>query len=209
VQEATATLSLNPEFADPNFVRGLDQYSHLWLIGCFHQNINHGWKPTVRPPRLDGNTRMGVFATRSSFRPNGLSLSVVKLEEICKTGGCLELEISGIDLIEGTPIYDIKPYIPYADAYPDALAPWLQENPFEIIEIDWKPTAKQSLQTLKPRSAERISTLIRKVIAQDPRPASQRSNQTKKSFGILLEDLNISFQVQEQRATILSIELVR
>ena len=122
VSHAHARLELLPPFNDPQTLRGIEQYSHLWLIFQFHHCAEQGWHPTVRPPRLGGNERMGVFATRSPFRPNGLGLSVVRLEGWQQQGAAVWLDLSGVDLVDGTPILDIKPYVPFADSLPTAVS---------------------------------------------------------------------------------------
>jgi len=143
-------------------VRGIESFSHLWLIWGFHCNETAGWHPTVRPPRLGGNTRVGVFATRSPFRPNGLGLSVVRLLSV-EPGPVLR--VSGADMVDGTPIYDIKPYIPYADSLPEATGGFT-ETPRTMLEVQ--------LDCTLPRAATpEWSLAMQEVLAQDPRPAYQ------------------------------------
>ena len=125
---AQATLVLHPPYSNPGAMAGLEAFSHIWLIYIFHAIEKGKWKPTVRPPRLGGNKRTGVFATRSNFRPNPLGISAVKLEKIVPDGETIRLELSGVDLLDGTPVLDIKPYIPFADAHPDATSGWLTDT---------------------------------------------------------------------------------
>ena len=150
-----------PPFRNSDCVRGLEQFSHLWLIWQFHRNGSE-WNPTVRPPRLGGNARLGVFATRSPFRPNGLGLSVVKLISI-EPGPVIR--VSGADMVDCTPIYDIKPYVPYSDSVPDAAA--------GFTEIPWEPLKVElPLQLPASATADWVAAL-RETLAQDPRPAYQ------------------------------------
>ena len=122
IPEATGYLVLEPDYSDEAIVRGIESFSHLWLVFVFHETAGKGWSPMVRPPRLGGNARKGVFATRATFRPNPVGLSVVKLEGVERKNGKLMLKLSGIDLLHGTPVIDIKPYLPYSDALPEAAA---------------------------------------------------------------------------------------
>ena len=148
-----------PAFRNEDCVRGLENFSHIWLIWQFHCN-GCEWHPTVRPPRLGGNTRLGVFATRSPFRPNGLGLSVVKLVSV-EPGPVLR--VSGADMVDGTPIYDVKPYVPYSDAIPDAAA--------GFTETPWEPLAVQLPEKLPSGATPDWCAALRETLAQDPRPA--------------------------------------
>ncbi|WP_040095556.1 tRNA (N6-threonylcarbamoyladenosine(37)-N6)-methyltransferase TrmO, partial [Aeromonas australiensis] len=129
VKSARARLELLPPYDQPDVLRGIEQFSHLWLSFVFHQTMAQGWHPTVRPPRLGGNERVGVFATRSTFRPNPLGLSVVELHGVGRERGKLWLELGAVDLLDGTPIVDIKPYVPYADSLPDARGGFAPDAP--------------------------------------------------------------------------------
>ena len=150
IPEATGYIELQPPFNQPNTVRGLEQFSHLWLCFVFHHNLRDGWKATVRPPRLGGDTRLGVFATRSPFRPSPIGLSVVKLQHLeLKDHGIIRIHVQGQDLVDGTPIIDIKPYIPYTDAIPDANAGFAADSP--------SPTHSPSHSPHTPNSSSRPS----------------------------------------------------
>jgi tRNA-Thr(GGU) m(6)t(6)A37 methyltransferase TsaA len=129
IAEARGHLVLSPPFADDAIVRGIDSFSHLWLVFVFHETADKGWSPLVRPPRLGGNEKKGVFATRATFRPNPIGLSVVKLDGVERRGEQLVLKLSGIDLLDGTPVLDIKPYLPYADALPNAASGFADAAP--------------------------------------------------------------------------------
>ncbi len=181
-----------PTYRNPDFVRGIAAFSHLWLIWGFHCNEGAGWHPTVRPPRLGGNTRVGVFATRSPFRPNGLGLSVVKLVSV-EDGPILR--VSGADMVDGTPIYDIKPYIPYADSIPEATGGFT-ETPRTMLQVQ--------LECPVPNSAPADWALaMQEVLAQDPRPAYQQD--PERVYHIILKPYEVSFRVQEGVAHVLAI----
>lgn len=163
-----ATLVFEPAYRDENALRGIEQFSHLWLIWVFSENVGAGWSPTVRPPRLGGNVRMGVFATRSPFRPNPVGLSSVKLDGVEKLPGLgMVLHISGADLMDGTPILDIKPYIPGSDLHPDAAEGFSGPAACHTLEVVFP----EALLTRVPQ--EKRAALI-EVLSQDPRPAYQR-----------------------------------
>ncbi len=164
----------------PECVRGLEQFSHIWLIWGFHCNSGTPWRPTVRPPRLGGNTRMGVFATRSPFRPNGLGLSAVRLLSV-ELGPVLR--VSGADMVDGTPIYDIKPYLPYADALPDANAGFT-EHPWRLLQVRMPASAGIPAETL---------AAMRETLAQDPRPAYQ--DDPERVYHLVFKPYEIAFRV--------------
>ena len=180
-----------PPFRNSDCVRGLEQFSHLWLIWQFHRNGSE-WNPTVRPPRLGGNTRLGVFATRSPFRPNGLGLSVVKLISI-EPGPVIR--VSGADMVDGTPIYDIKPYVPYSDSVPDAAA--------GFTEIPWEPLKVElPLQLPASATADWVAAL-RETLAQDPRPAYQQDS--SRIYHLILKPFEVHFRVDSGCAIVTAI----
>ncbi|MGL4678266.1 MAG: tRNA (N6-threonylcarbamoyladenosine(37)-N6)-methyltransferase TrmO, partial [Plesiomonas shigelloides] len=146
VQDGNGELRLLPPYNQPDAVRGLEQFSHIWLVFVFHQTQEQGWRPTVRPPRLGGNERLGVFATRSTFRPNPIGLSKVELRGIKVHGGEVYLELGSLDLVDGTPILDIKPYLPYVDSEPEARAGFAQEAPQSDMQVLFSAAAEQVLQ---------------------------------------------------------------
>lgn len=149
VSSAKATLTLTPPYDEPDALRGLAEFSHVWLVFAFHETMDKGWNPTVRPPRLGGNERLGVFATRSTFRPNPIGLSVAKLEGITTRNNQCQLHLSGIDLVDGTPILDIKPYIPYADNVPDAQGSYANESPDANMKLTFKHMCSMTLHSNK------------------------------------------------------------
>ena len=183
-----AEIVFEPAYRNPECVRGIDAFSHLWLIWAFHRN-GCEWHPTVRPPRLGGNTRLGVFATRSSFRPNGLGLSAVRLLSV-EPGPVLR--VSGADLVDGTPIYDIKPYIPYADSIPDA-AQGFTSTPWEPLEVQLPPA-------LPPQATPEWVQALQEVLAQDPRPAYQ--DDPDREYHLILSPLEVAFRVQDNVLTV-------
>jgi len=192
-------LTFHEGFRDPSMVRGLSEFSHLWLVFGFHATVEKGWSPTVRPPRLGGNKRVGVLATRSTFRPNGLGLSLVRLEEVSMgaEGPCLKL--GRLDLIDGTPIYDIKPYLPFTDALPEAHAGFA-DTPPPSIPVTVAESAREAFEALPTRSR----ALILECLSQDPRPAVQ-SGQDEKLFGARLCGHEVRFHFEAGGCEILSI----
>jgi len=187
VHSARAQIVFEREYRVREAVRGLEAFSHIWLIWQFSEAVRDTWSPTVRPPLLGGNRRVGVFATRSPFRPNPIGLSSVRLEKIEYTAEGPVLHVIGADLMDGTPIYDIKPYLPYADSHPDAAAGFT-ENLAERhipVEIDTPDFAALPLHT---------QTELRELLAHDPRPSYQEEG---KSYGMKYAAYEITFTVRE------------
>lgn len=191
-------------FTDPNMLRGIEQFSHLWLIFYFHQTATQGWTPTVRPPRMGGNQKLGVLATRSTFRPNGLGLSVVAFAGIRKHKGGVSLLVKGVDLLDGTPIIDIKPYVPWADAISSATGGFADQAPAQM-PVRFSQRAQQQLKYYQAIYTT-LEQLIEQVLAQDPRPAYKAKHSGEQSFGMSLYDLNIRWQVIESQNVVQSIE---
>ena len=202
VPAARGRLWLQGEYNNPHCIHGIESFSHLWLQFVFHQTLAQGWRPMVRPPRLGGNQKIGVFATRSTFRPNGLGLSVVKLESVGHENKQWFIEISGFDLLDQTPIVDIKPYLAYSDAIPQAQSSYAQQPPAQM-EVQFSPAAQHALQ-----NQESLATLIAQVLAQDPRPAYQRvltSQATPRDYGVRLADHNVKWQVEGNLAIVTAV----
>lgn len=198
---AWGKLVFNDVYRNPDAVRGLDGFSHLWLIFGFHKTADQGWKPTVRPPRLGGNQRVGVFASRSTFRPNGLGLSLVKLEGIdLSSPDAPVLLLGGLDLLDGTAVYDVKPYLPYAEALPDATAGFAQ-NAIPLLTVEVDIAAENDFQNL----SERAKRVLCEVLSLDPRPATQMADATRE-FGASLCGCNVRFTVSGGICRILRIE---
>ena len=200
VEELTACIVFEPEYRVREAVKGLEDFSHLWLIWQFSQAVREKWSPTVRPPKLGGNTRMGVFATRSPFRPNPLGLSSVKLEgiEMRPEVGPVLL-VCGADLMDGTPIYDIKPYIPYADCHPDAAEGFTGQTQFHRLQVQFPP----ELLAQVPQ-ADRAA--LTGVLAGDPRPSYQHDPQ--RVYGMEFAGLEVHFTVDGAQLTVRDITLL-
>ena len=198
VDELEAEIIFEPEYRSPEALRGIEGFSHLWLLWQFSECAEKGWSPTVRPPKLGGNTRMGVFATRSPFRPNSIGLSCVKLIGVEKTEkyGCI-LRIGGADLMDGTPIFDIKPYLPYVDSHPEASGGFALQEKEGKLSVDFP----DYLLSLIP--AEKHTALLA-VLAQDPRPAY--INMPERVYGIDFAGFDIRFTVNSEKLTVIAVE---
>ncbi len=197
---AWGTLVFNAPYRSDEALRGIDGFSHIWLIFGFHQTIGHGWHPTVRPPRLGGNQRLGVFATRSPFRPNGLGLSLVRLEGIDRDGPAAPaLRLGGLDLIDGTPVFDIKPYLPYAECPSDATAGFASESQ-PHLPVMIHEDAREAFDLLPPRS----QAVLCEALALDPRPATQTADAAR-IFGANLCGCNVRFTITGNACQILEI----
>lgn len=198
VEELRATVVFEPEYRSPDALRGLEDFSHLWLIWQFSEAVRDKWSPTVRPPRLGGNARMGVFATRSPFRPNPIGLSCVRLEGIRRDPELGHvLEVSGADLMDGTPILDIKPYVPYADSHPRAAGGFAGPDGGPILEVR-VPEELLSRVPLDKREA------LLGVLSHDPRPPYQQD--PDRVYGLDFAGLNIRFSVQDQVLTVRALQ---
>lgn len=197
VEETRAKIVFTPEYRNADALRGLTGYSHLWLIWEFSEATQEGWSPTVRPPRLGGNKRMGVFATRSPYRPNALGLSSVKIEKIdLSTPEGPVITVSGADLLNGTPIFDIKPYLPYTDSHPDALGGFAYGPGEGTVEVNC-PDA-----LLEPVPAEKREALLA-LLAQDPRPGYMED--PARVYGMEYAGFDIKFTVFEGKLTVTEI----
>ncbi len=192
VESSTATLELLPPCNREEMVRGLEQFSHIWVHFYFHQTVKEGWKPTVRPPWLGGQKRVGVFACRSPHRPNYLGMSVVRLEEVVIEKSVPILKLSGIDFLDGTPVLDIKPYVPYSDQIKDASEGFTVGKAPEAV-VMFSEQTDRFCREYELKTGRKIRQLIREMIAQDPRPAIQKNRKTE--FGVCLWDVNIRWRV--------------
>lgn len=198
---AWGRLVLHPPYRSREALRGIEGFSHLWLIFGFHQTAEQGWRPTVRPPRLGGDLRVGVFATRSTFRPNGLGLSLVKLDGIRDQGeDAPQLLLGGIDLVDGTPVYDIKPYLPYVEALPEASDGFAGEE-IPRLSVNLLPEAAKAMGELPPRS----QAVLREALSLDPRPAVRRGEEDR-VFGAALCGCEVRFSIQGNCCSIHSIQ---
>lgn len=197
VEALESTIVFEPEFRNADALRGIEGFSHLWIIWQFSQAVRQEWTPTVRPPRLGGNTRMGVFATRSPFRPNNLGLSCVKLLGVEETEDYgTVLHVAGADLLDGTPIFDIKPYIPYSDAKSDALGGFTDTAGDFLLEVDF-PAPLLEILPEKKRSA------VVGVLSHDPRPSYQKD--PDRIYGLSFAGFDIRFRVNDRLLTVLEV----
>lgn len=198
VEELRGRVVFEPPYRNPDALRGIEEFSHLWLIWQFSAAIKSGWSPTVRPPRLGGNRRLGVFATRSPFRPNPIGLSSVRLVEVEWRGADgPALVVAGADLMDGTPIYDVKPYLPYADSHPEAAGGFTDRVARRLLEVE---CPAELLSMLPPEKREALLG----VLAQDPRPSYQAD--PERIYGMSFAGREVRFTVNGQRLTVRGIE---
>lgn len=195
--EVRSTIIFEPEYRNPDALRGLEGYTHLWLIWQFSEAVRDGWSPTVRPPRLGGNTRMGVFATRSPFRPNPIGLSSVRIDgiELHTPDGPL-IHVTGADLMDGTPIYDIKPYLAYTDSHPEAAGGFALQTREGVLSVDFPA------ELLAVIPEDRRDGLIA-VLAQDPRP--QYQNDPERVYGMAFAGFDVQFRVADGRLIVCAV----
>lgn len=196
VDTLEAVVVFEPEYRNPDALRGIEGFSHLWLIWQFSEAVRDTWSPTVRPPRLGGNTRLGVFATRSPFRPNALGLSCVKLVRVEESDMGTVLRVAGADLMDGTPIYDIKPYIPYADCHPDALSGFAPDSGKKL-----SVSIAEDIERKIP--SEKLPAVIG-VLENDPRPRYQ--NDPDRIYTMEFADFEISFKVNGEKLTVTDVK---
>ena len=195
VGEAWGQLVFEPEYRQLDAIRGLDGFSHLWLVFIFHHTSHKEWKPTVRPPRLGGNQKVGVFASRSPFRPNPIGLSCLKIEKIDLLDPLAPIiHLSGVDVVDGTPVIDIKPYVPYADCLPNA-SEGFAHGPPPPLALHWQNDMDANIDSATKR-------LIEKSLSMDPRPAYQNDDQ-QREYGCLIDGLNVRWTVQNNTVLIL------
>ena len=200
VEDLRARVGREPEYRHPDALRGIEGFSHLWLIWSFSKSGDR-WSPTVRPPRLGGNQRMGVFATRSPFRPNSIGLSSVRLERVeLHTPEGPVLHVSGADLMDGTPVFDITPYIPYADCHPDAQAGFTAQLDERMVTVECPPELLQKVP------AETQDALLA-VLSHDPRPSYQHD--PERVYGMAFAGWNVRFQVREKTLTVCAVEPIK
>ncbi len=200
VEALRSTIVFEPEFRNADALRGLEDFSHLWIIWQFSQAVRQGWSPTVRPPRLGGNTRMGVFATRSPFRPNNLGLSSVKIlgiEETAQYGTVIH--VAGADLMDGTPIFDVKPYIPYSDCHTDAAGGFTDTAGDFLLKVVFPEDLLQKLPESKQAAAVG-------VLSHDPRPSYQKA--AGRVYGLTFAGFDIRFTVEDDTLYVKEVESV-
>ncbi|CAK9884034.1 MAG: tRNA (adenine(37)-N6)-methyltransferase [Candidatus Erwinia impunctatus] len=205
VEEGTGELHFHAPYNSPEAVRGLEDFSHLWILFLFHHTMDKGWHPTVRPPRLGGNSRVGVFATRSTFRPNPVGLSLVALRGIRIEKKNVILQLGSLDLIDGTPVLDIKPYLPFAESIPDARAGFAQYAPDAEMPVTFSPAAQRQLRDYQAQYPL-LERFICQVLAQDPRPAYRKKEQTEREYAALLAGFNVRWRVDLTGTIVIAID---
>lgn len=205
VTAARGEVRLLPEFSQPDVVRGLEAFSHIWLVFQFHTTAQVAWKPTVRPPRLGGNQRLGVFATRSMFRPNSLGLSVVRLESIQHEATGIVLSVSGLDLLDGTPVLDIKPYLPYADHVESATGGFAATAPEQVQAVEFSGVAEAQCTAKSVDWQVDIKRLISQVLQQDPRPSYHKAERGARIYGMRLYDFDVRWVCHAETIEVLEL----
>lgn len=201
VRSATATLELIPPYNNAESLRGLEEFSHIWVIFLFHASNRENLKATVRPPRLGGNKRIGVFASRSNFRPNPIGLSVVELQQISES----TLHLSGGDFLDHTPVLDIKPYIPYSDSIPSAQGAFASSAPQPSNQIIFTDEARRSVTELENADRPALKQLISDMLGFNPLPA-YRKDDPERTFGTRIFDLEVKWKQVEEKTTVVQIE---
>ncbi len=195
VAAATARLEFFASYGRKEMVRGLEEFSHIWVIFLFHESIEEGWRPTVRPLRLGGQQRVGLYASRSPHRPNPLGMSVVRLEKILEDHGTVALQLSGIDLLDGTPVLDVKPYVPYVDKREDATEGFTAQT-FAEITVTIPDTVLVFCRQYQTETGRDLLTLLSQTLKTDPRPASQRT--VRRTYGMRFWDVNVRWVVEDE-----------
>ena len=209
IHSAHAHVEFSSPYNDPNAFKGLENFSHIWLTFGFHKNNADKWRPLIRPPRLGGNEKIGVFASRSSFRPNGLGISVVKLISVDTQKNKTSLRIACPDLLDGTPIFDIKPYIEYSDSVKNAQCSFAKDTPVAKLSVKFTSQSLINLAHLKTEYEEDIEQLITETLSLDPRPAYHQAQKNHdREYGILLYDFNVRWRATADCAEVLSIQKI-
>lgn len=209
VTAAEARLELCPAFAREEAFKALDGFSHVWILFVFHHDcLEAGWKPTVRPPRLGGRQSVGVFASRAPYRPNPIGLSAVEHLGLIRTSDGLALRLRGVDMLDGTPVLDIKPYVPYADAIPEARSGFaVAPTALTARSVRFSAAASAALTRYDPDGSRALRELITQVIAQDPRPGYLDRYPERREFGLNLMELAIRWRLESDHSLITTIEL--
>lgn len=206
VKDASATLELYPEFAIKEAIRGLEGFSHIWVLFIFHQSPAKVWKPTVRPPRLGGNKKVGVFASRSPFRPNPIGLSAVKLIKIETEKKRILLRLKGVDLLDKTPVMDIKPYLPYSDIIDFAKGGFALTAPEAGLEVEFTPKAQKLCDNNSEKYPD-LKKIIVQILENDPRPAYYSSQKagSEKLFGIKIFDFDLKWRIEKNKIRVVDL----
>ena len=204
--EARAILKVFSPFDQMEAFKGIEAFSHIWIIFVFHSGMRDNWKATVRPPRLGGNRRAGVFSTRSGFRPNPIGISAVRLEKIVREKKETRLYLSGIDLMDGTPVLDIKPYLPYADAILNASGGFAANSPETPVRVDFSPEARTFCLEKERSGYPGLMRLIEQLLNMDPRPAYYVSTPQKSHFGMKVHGFNVRWKIADDAAFVTACE---
>ena len=208
VDAAKGSIELDGACNHPDLVRGLESCSHIWVLFVFHGTQDCGWKPLVRPPRLGGNKKVGVLATRTTFRPNPIGMSVVKLDSIEWKDNALTLQISGLDLLDKTPVIDIKPYIPYSDSISTAQCDIASSAPVSNIQVQFEDSIEQILKKWLKKYPS-LKQLIEQILVQDPRPAYKQKQNDNNEYGMSIHEFNIRWRlVAPETISVFAFELV-
>lgn len=205
IEDGGGELELIAPYNHPDCVRGLENYSHVWLLFIFHQTMDKNWRPLVRPPRLGGNAKMGVFATRSTFRPNPIGMSLVELKKVECQGNNIKLHLGSLDLVDGTPIIDIKPYLPFAESIPDAHAGFAQDAPDANMDVIFSQTAHHQIQQMHIRYPN-LQRFLTQVLAQDPRPAYKKQSDDNREYAVHLLEFNVRWRVTSGITEVISLD---
>ncbi|RJP79038.1 MAG: tRNA (N6-threonylcarbamoyladenosine(37)-N6)-methyltransferase TrmO [Desulfobacteraceae bacterium] len=206
VSEAPAEVEIFPPYNREEAFRKLETFSHIWILFVFHAIKIKDWKPCVRPPRLGGNQKVGVFATRSGFRPNRIGMSSVRLMNIRQEGSCIILSVKGGDFLNQTPVLDIKPYLPYADMIPSAAGGFAAAAPESELAVEFSPQALETCTEIEKQSCPGLSKLIVQTLSIDPRPAYHSHRPVPKVFGVKLYNFNIKWEISDDGILVTSIE---
>lgn len=201
LEAATGQLVLLPPYNSKEAVRALEEFSHVWIVFVFHALAPPKQKTTVRPPRLGGNRRLGVFATRSGFRPNPIGLSVVKLERISHGNAGCTLHLKGLDLLDGTPVLDVKPYLPYTDCLTTAAGGFAQEAPCDRnpLPVEFDSPALEYCLAREAADLPGLRAFITAMLTSDPRPAYYKKTSRRKRFGVKVFDLEVKWEVADEQ----------
>jgi tRNA (adenine37-N6)-methyltransferase len=205
VKEAQGRIEIHAPYNRADAFDGIETFSHIWLLFHFHLTPEKEFQSTVRPPRLGGNQRIGVFASRSPFRPNRIGQSLVKLLRVEKNEHYFMLIVEGIDLVDQTPIIDIKPYLPYCESIPQASGGFAPEAPLQTFKVQWNPRAERQKRDLKIDAT--FEDLLKGVLSLDPRPAYKRSEK-ESSGGVSLRGMNVKYHIQEETVTVIEIQAI-